>query len=76
MRRSTTSKMMPRCDGGADGGTLQEAERLHLLAALKKTCWAIQSGAAARLGMNRCTLHFRMKKLGIERPSITNEVRV
>jgi formate hydrogenlyase transcriptional activator len=26
------------------------------------------NGAAARLGMNRSTLYFRMKKLGIVRP--------
>ena len=29
-------------------------------------------GAAVRLGINRSTLQFRMKKLGIERPLIAN----
>jgi formate hydrogenlyase transcriptional activator len=51
--------------------TLEEAERAHILATLKATGW-IQSGprgAAARLGINRSTLQFRMKKLGIERPA-------
>jgi len=36
---------------------------------LEATNWVIggPSGAAARLGLNRTTLHFRMKKLGIVR---------
>jgi formate hydrogenlyase transcriptional activator len=63
---------------GVDGGTLEEAERLHILAALKRTRWVLSGprGAASRLGINRSTLQFRMKKLGIERPSISNEVSV
>ncbi len=63
-------------ENGVDGGTLQEAERLHILAMLKKTRWVLSGprGAATRLGINRSTLQFRMKKLGIERPSIANEV--
>jgi formate hydrogenlyase transcriptional activator len=50
--------------------TLEEAEREHILATLKETKWVISgpNGAAARLGMNRSTLQFRMKKLGILRP--------
>jgi len=65
-------------ENGVDGGTLKEAERLHILATLKRTGWVLSGprGAAARLGINRSTLQFRMKKLGIERPSIANEVRV
>jgi formate hydrogenlyase transcriptional activator len=59
-------------------GTLAEAERLHILATLKKTRWVLSGprGAAARLGLNRSTLQFRMKKLGIERPSISTEASV
>jgi formate hydrogenlyase transcriptional activator len=47
--------------------TLEEAEREHILAALKETKWVISgpNGASAQLGMNRSTLQFRMKKLGI-----------
>ncbi|MBV8437755.1 MAG: sigma 54-interacting transcriptional regulator [Silvibacterium sp.] len=47
--------------------TLEEAEREHILATLKETKWVIsgRNGAAARLGMNRSTLQFRMRKLGI-----------
>ena len=56
-------------------GTLQEAERLHILATLKKTRWVLSGprGAAARLGINRSTLQFRMKKLGIMRPPVSAE---
>jgi len=50
--------------------TLEQAERAHILATLKETNWVLSgpNGAAARLGMNRSTLQFRMKKLGIVRP--------
>jgi formate hydrogenlyase transcriptional activator len=50
--------------------TMEEAERAHILAALKETKWVVggPNGAAARLGMNRSTVLFRMKKLGIVKP--------
>ena len=50
--------------------TLDEAEREHILATLKETKWTVSGprGAASRLGMNRSTLQFRMRKLGILRP--------
>jgi formate hydrogenlyase transcriptional activator len=49
--------------------TLEEVERKHILATLKETGWILSGpkGAATRLGLNRSTLHFRMKKLGIFR---------
>jgi formate hydrogenlyase transcriptional activator len=49
--------------------TLEEVERSHILKTLKETSWVLSgpSGAAARLGLNRSTLYFRMKKLGIVR---------
>lgn len=52
--------------------TLQQAERTHILAILKETNWVLSgpNGAATRLGMNRSTLQFRMKKLGIMRASV------
>ncbi len=52
-------------------GTLEEAERKHILAVLDETNWVIAgaNGAAARLGMKRSTLQFRMRKLGISRPA-------
>jgi formate hydrogenlyase transcriptional activator len=50
--------------------TLEDVERAKILATLKQTKWVLAgpSGAAVRLGLNRSTLHFRMKKLGIARP--------
>jgi formate hydrogenlyase transcriptional activator len=50
--------------------TLVDVEREHILSILKETRWVVAGprGAAARLGMNRSTLYFRMKKLGIVRP--------
>jgi formate hydrogenlyase transcriptional activator len=49
--------------------TLEEVERNHILMTLKETRWVLSgpSGAATRLGLNRSTLYFRMKKLGIYR---------
>ena len=50
--------------------TLEESDRALILATLKETQWVLAGpkGAAVRLGMNRSTLAFRMKKLGIVRP--------
>jgi len=50
--------------------TLQDAERQHVLQALRETGWVVGGprGAAVRLGMKRSTLQFRMQKLGISRP--------
>jgi len=50
--------------------TLEEAERDHILKTLEQTRWVVAgpSGAAARLGVKRSTLYFRMQKLGISRP--------
>jgi formate hydrogenlyase transcriptional activator len=49
--------------------TLEEVQRSHILETLKETRWVLSgpNGAAARLGLNRSTLYFRMKKLGIVR---------
>jgi len=49
-------------------GTLDEAERNQILAALEQSRWVLAGpgGAAARLGMKRSTLQFRMRKLGIQ----------
>ncbi len=50
--------------------TLEEAERQHILRALKQTQWRIAGpkGAANLLGMKRTTLQARMRKLGVRRP--------
>src|SRR3989449_431861 len=61
----------PRRDNEKDQ-TLEEAQRAHILAILNATQWVLAGprGAAARLGINRSTLQFRLKKLGIVRPDI------
>jgi formate hydrogenlyase transcriptional activator len=49
--------------------TLEEAERDHIRKTLEQTRWVVggPNGAAARLGIKRPTLYFRMQKLGISR---------
>jgi formate hydrogenlyase transcriptional activator len=51
--------------------TLQGSEREHILQALRNTDWVIGGpyGAAARLGVRRTTLLYKMHRLGITRPS-------
>ena len=53
--------------------TLEEMERRHILAVVEQSNWVFSgpNGAAARLGMKRSTLQFRMHKLGISRPTRT-----
>ena len=50
--------------------TLEDAERQHILRALRQTAWRVAGakGAAGILGMKRTTLQARMRKLGIRRP--------
>ena len=57
--------------GSTNHDTLEEAERKHITTVLGESNWVVggPSGAAARLGMNRSTLQFRMKKMGIARPA-------
>jgi formate hydrogenlyase transcriptional activator len=51
--------------------TLEDAERDHIRKILEQTRWVVAgpNGAAARLGIKRSTLYFRMQKLGISRTS-------
>jgi formate hydrogenlyase transcriptional activator len=53
---------------------LAEVERDHILRALEASNWVI-SGAAARLGMKRTSLAYRMKKLSIRRPGADSQRR-
>jgi formate hydrogenlyase transcriptional activator len=57
--------------------TLEDVERRHILSTLRETRWVVSGrrGAAARLGLNRATLYFRMKKLGIVRPGTESDLR-
>jgi len=52
-------------------GTLEEVERCHIQAALKRSKGAVSGphGAAKLVGLNPSTLKSRMKKLGIQRIS-------
>jgi formate hydrogenlyase transcriptional activator len=49
--------------------TLADAERMHIERALNETNWRLsgRGGAAARLGIPRTTLIYRMQKLGISK---------
>jgi len=71
--RVAMSDLKPRAteNGGMNGAaTLEEIERRHILAVLEQTDWVLSGphGAAAKLGLKRPTLQFRMHKLGIARP--------
>jgi len=59
----------PRQPGTTDGDRLEDVDRRHILAVLESTNWIVggSRGAAARLGIKRPTLVYRMKKLGISR---------
>jgi formate hydrogenlyase transcriptional activator len=57
--------------------TLEEVERRHILLVLEQANWVFAgpNGAAARLGIKRPTLQFRMAKLGIARPQRSTSAR-
>jgi formate hydrogenlyase transcriptional activator len=50
--------------GHTQAGTLEDVERAHILETLRETRWVLSGprGAATRLGLNRSTLQFRMKR--------------
>jgi formate hydrogenlyase transcriptional activator len=60
-------------DNGNGSGTLEDAERDHILRILRETRGIIggPNGAAARLGLKRTTLNSKMRKLGITRDEIS-----
>jgi formate hydrogenlyase transcriptional activator len=64
----TELKQMTRPTSSADSRTLAAAERDHILEVLRQTDGTIGGlqGAAARLGLPRTTLVYKMRKLGIE----------
>jgi formate hydrogenlyase transcriptional activator len=51
--------------------TLAEVQREHILQALQNANWVLggRHGAAARLGIKRTTLLYKMRRLGISRPA-------
>ena len=78
--RAPTSELEPfQPPRGSDGlmHGLAEVERDHILCALEAANWVIggPSGAAARLGMKRTSLAYRMKKLRIRRPAAVPQKR-
>jgi DNA-binding NtrC family response regulator len=67
---SMTQAMSAPASAENPADQLDAVNRTHILAVLHATGWIVAgpTGAAARLGMKRSTLNFRMKKLGIARP--------
>jgi len=75
--RAPTSELEPfqaDKESNASLNGLAEVERDHILRALNASNWVI-SGAAARLGMKRTSLAYRMKKLRICRPAAVPQKR-
>ncbi len=67
---TSDSSFGPTLTSASPISTLEEAERQHILRALRQTEWRIAGpkGAAQVLGMKRTTLQARMRKLHIRRP--------
>jgi formate hydrogenlyase transcriptional activator len=53
-----------------EGNALEQAEREQIVRALRESNWVVGGarGAAARLGLKRTSLAYKMQKLGISRP--------
>ncbi len=64
------SELKPSNAIAASERNLLDFEREHILRALNESLWVISgpSGAAAKLGMKRTSLQYKMQKLGIVRP--------
>ena len=62
-----------RAENGKKNGatTLEEVERRHILSVLEQTNWVLAgpNGAAKKLGLKRSTLQFRIRRLGLSRPT-------
>ena len=72
--RAPTSELEPfppHREAGIPVSGLQEVERDHIVRALEASNWVVggRNGAAARLGMKRTSLIYRMRKLRIVRPA-------
>jgi formate hydrogenlyase transcriptional activator len=66
-----TSAVSATAESADQNMNFEDAERAHILRALRDTNWIIGGprGAAAKLGLNRSTLRSKMSKLGIIRNS-------
>src|SRR5262249_8575170 len=74
--RAPTSELQPfnvQRESSLTISALAQVERDHILYALEASNWVIggRNGAAARLGMKRTSLIYRMKKLRISRPLVS-----
>ncbi len=69
----TDLKVIVSTNQNAAARTLAEAEKEHIVEAIRQTGGVVggRSGAAARLGLARTTLLYRMRKLGIGQPEAT-----
>jgi DNA-binding NtrC family response regulator len=58
------------------GNALEQAEREQILRELRQTNWVVGGarGAAARLGLKRTGLAYKMQKLGISRPPAVTDL--
>lgn len=67
---SVPDSLIPHPSSLVPPKTLADAEREHILSALRETRWVVSgpNGAAARLALKRATLQIKMRKLGIFRP--------
>jgi len=77
-QRSTSVATVSRSNGIDGAGTLEHAEREHIVRTLGETKMGIggPEGAATRLGMKRTTLQSRMRKLGINATALTLRFRL
>ena len=64
------AELKPSAESRTSELSLIDFEREHILRVLKESNWIIAgpSGAAAKLGMKRTSLQYKMQKLGIMRP--------
>jgi formate hydrogenlyase transcriptional activator len=60
----------PGLSAASGGNALEQAEREQIVRALRESNWVVGGarGAAARLGLKRTSLAYKMQKLGISRP--------
>ncbi|MEI9973559.1 MAG: helix-turn-helix domain-containing protein [Ignavibacteriota bacterium] len=65
-------RSLARKEHPATARTLADAEREHIIEVLTNSHGVISgnNGAAARLGLKRTTLQYRMRKLGIEQKRV------
>jgi formate hydrogenlyase transcriptional activator len=63
---------------GAPPTTLIDSERAMILRTLEAVGWVIggRDGAAARLGLKRTTLIYKMQRHGISRPNLDNDLDI